>query len=62
MTKKKKQYFQNIFLELSNGEKIQASVPAFAFTDEDIASVTIQSIKITKPKEMPGDMSFEYVQ
>ena len=61
MRKKEKQYFQNVILELSNGEKIQASVPAFAFTDEDIANVTIESIKITPPKEMPGDMSFEYV-
>ena len=58
---KEKQFFQNILLKLSDGKEIQASVPAFAFTDKDIQDVIVEEIKITEPKEMPTGMSFEYV-
>jgi len=63
--KKKKQkeleYFQNVFIEFSNGKTLQASIPAIFFTEEDLAGVEIKDIKVTKPKKMPEGTSFSYI-
>jgi len=59
---KEKQYFQNLFIKLSNGTEIHASVPAFAFEQKDVENISIVEIKITKPKELPKGTSFEIIK
>lgn len=60
-SKSKLEFFQNITLELSNGKKVSASVPAFCLTEDEIKEIVITSVTITKPLPMPKGSHFEII-
>ena len=60
--KEEVQYFQNIFIKLSDGRDIQASVPAFCSSEEELKNLKISEIKITEPREAPKGMSFRIIK
>jgi hypothetical protein len=52
------QLFQNIFLHLSDKRIIQASVPAFCFTEEELKNLSVDKVSISKPQPLPKGASF----
>lgn len=54
----KEEYFQNIFLQLSDGNRIKASIPAFCFSEEEAEKVRIVGIGISPPMKLPKDVTF----
>ena len=53
------EYFQNIVITLSDGRDIKASIPAFAFSGEELGDITIQKVQIFPPRPLPKGSSFE---
>jgi hypothetical protein len=51
----KPKYYQNIYLHLSDGRVIKASIPAFLEEDE---TVLIIKVEFGKPKELPEGTYF----
>ena len=61
MSKEKFTHFQNIVLELSDGRKVQATVPAFCKTDDELANLHIVKIEMTRPQPLPKDSKFKVI-
>lgn len=57
--REKNQYYQNIFIEFSDGKEIVASVPAFEFLPEKIKALRAVRIQVTRPKKLSNDEYFE---
>lgn len=53
------QLYQNIIFELTDGRLISATVPAFCLVED---KVNVREIRVTHPKELPADCSFEDVE
>ena len=54
-------HFQNIVLELSDGRKIKATVPAFCETEEELANIHILKIGMTQPQPLPKESNFKII-
>ena len=55
-------YFQNIILHLKGGKTITATVPAFCKTKEDLESLHIDKIEMTKPMVLPRGSNFQVIE
>ena len=59
---KEQKYYQNIILKFSDGKEIMASVPAFLSSEEEAENLSVVSVQISEPKELPEGVDFSYEQ
>ena len=54
-------HFQNLVIHLKDGRCIQATIPAFCETEEDLTNIKIMKIEITRPEKLPDGSGFQMI-
>ena len=55
----KKDMYQVIIIDFSNGSQISANIPAQFYSEDDIKDLSISKISISNPLPLPDDVHFE---